>query len=497
MKKNIFANILGKFWSVLSGVLFIPLYIKFLGFESYSIISFTLLIAGITVIIDGGLTSTLSREFARKDTNYHEKLKTFKTLEIFYLLIVLITIIFSYYFSSIIAREWVNTKAYTLEEISVFIKIISFEVGFQLLLRFYIGGFLGLEKQVKANIYQILWGILRNGLVVFVIINSPNLVAFFLWQTISTFIFLLIVKFSLEKELYGIYQLNLQFKIDLSVLKRVWRFTGGMMAIITVAALNTQIDKLTISKLLSIESLGYYTLAVSLGQCILLLINPIATTVLPRFTSLYSADEKLSALKLFEKFGILISVIVFAVMANIMFFAEELIWIWTGEKELATMIYKIIPIVALSYTALSLQVLPYNIAIANGYTKINNALGILSLFITLPGYWYSITNYGLLGAASLFCIVQVVTTFLYLYLINRKFIGLNILKDIYLKQIIIPLVTSLSVTYCFSKFTFFINTNRITSLSYIGISTLFTLLVCVLVLTPISEIKKTFNLKQY
>ena len=55
MKKNIIANVIGKFWSILSGFLFIPLYIKFLGFESYSIISFTLIIAGIMAVFDAGL----------------------------------------------------------------------------------------------------------------------------------------------------------------------------------------------------------------------------------------------------------------------------------------------------------------------------------------------------------------------------------------------------------------------------------------------------------
>lgn len=52
IRKNIFANLIGKFWSLLSGFLFIPLYIKYLGFESYSVISFTLMIAGIMAILD-------------------------------------------------------------------------------------------------------------------------------------------------------------------------------------------------------------------------------------------------------------------------------------------------------------------------------------------------------------------------------------------------------------------------------------------------------------
>ena len=78
MLKNIVANFVGRFWSILSNFLFIPLYIHYLGFESYSVISFTLVVAGLMAILDVGLTATLSREFARKDTASDEKVKIFK-----------------------------------------------------------------------------------------------------------------------------------------------------------------------------------------------------------------------------------------------------------------------------------------------------------------------------------------------------------------------------------------------------------------------------------
>ena len=61
MKKNILANIVGKVWSVLSIFIFIPLYIRILGIEEFSIISFGILLTSITALLDSGLTSTLSR----------------------------------------------------------------------------------------------------------------------------------------------------------------------------------------------------------------------------------------------------------------------------------------------------------------------------------------------------------------------------------------------------------------------------------------------------
>lgn len=203
MIKNIVANYIGKFWSILSNFIFIPLYIHFLGLESYSIISFTLVIAGIMAIMDAGLSSTLSREFSRLDNSKNEKIRIFKTLESSYFILIGIVIFLVFSLSGVLADKWLNLEAYDPANVSFFLKIISFDIGFQLLFRFYIGGLMGLEKQVKANIYQMGWGILRNGCVIFVLLFKPALELFFIWQTGFTILFALIVKIALEKDLIG------------------------------------------------------------------------------------------------------------------------------------------------------------------------------------------------------------------------------------------------------------------------------------------------------
>lgn len=496
MINNIIANFIGRFWSILSNFLFIPLYIHYLGFESYSIISFTLVIAGIMAILDAGLTATLSREFARTDNQLADKIRIFKTLESTYFIIISICILIVFFFSDMIAENWLNLNTYNPNRVSLFLKIISFDIGFQLLLRFYMGGLLGLEKQVKANVIQIGWGMMRNGLVVVLVMFIPTLDMFFFWQTISTILFTVIFKLSLEKILIGKYRFNFNPKIERAVFERIWQFAGGMMLISVVAALNTQMDKLAISKLLSLENLGYYTLAISLSQGIIVLVNPIATALLPRFTSLYSSEMREEASALFYKVSLFVSIVVFTLMTNMSFYAKDLIWIWTGKMDLALHTYTLIPVIVFAYSMLSLQLIPYNIAIANGYTKLNNILGLVSLLATIPGYLIATNIYGSIGAATVFCIVQTITTFIYLYFINKKFIKANILTQIYLKQIISPIMLSLGITFLLTFIPNPVSDSRILLLLWIGMSTLITILTMMLILIPISEIKELVKLKR-
>lgn len=491
MKKNILANLTGKFWSILSNFLFIPVYISFLGFESFSIISFTLVITGILATIEGGITSPLSREFALSENSKKDKARILKTLESTLFIFIGFSILTIFLASKLIAENWLNQSSFSSAQISFFLKIFSFETGFQLLFRFYMGGLLGLERQIKANIFQIAWGVFRNGLVIFGIWLVPTLEMFFIWQTASTFIFAILIGISLKKELKGYYFLDFQFKIEKSILKKISKFAAGMFLISIVTGLNTQIDKLVISKLLPIEDLGHYTLAVSLSMMIIVLVSPISTALLPRFTSLYSLDNKENALILFKKINLFVIIISFTLMVNIGFFAKELIWIWTGKIELAERAFIYLPVIAVSFSMLALQIIPYTIAIANGYTKINNILGISSLFFTLPGYWLATSHYGAIGAAYVFCITQTITTIVYLYLINKKFLKItNPLKLLYVKQMLLPLLVSFSIAFLFSYIQPWELKNRLLSFGWVGLSVCTTFVIGLFTQLSMKELKK-------
>lgn len=494
MFKNIVANFIGRFWSILSNFLFIPLYIHFLGFESYSIISFTLVITGLMAVLDAGLTATLSREFSRADQSEIDKVKIFKTLESSYFIIVGLCVVLIFAFSNIIADNWLNVKTFESERISFFLKVIGFEVGFQLLLRFYMGGLLGLEKQVRANMYQVGWGAVRNGLVIIILMFVPTLEMFFIWQTVSTLIFTVLVRFYLNEALMGFHRFDFTFKIERIVLEKIWRFAGGVLLISLVSSLNTQMDKIVISKLLPVESLGYYTLSVSLAMGIIVLINPISVALLPRFTALFSSKRDIEASLLFNKVNLFVAILIFSIMANMSFFSKELIWIWTGSIEIANRSHLFLPIIAASAGMISLTILPYDIAIANGYTKLNNILGLLSLFITLPGYWLATQSYGAIGAAYVACGIQTVNAFVYIYIINKKFIKTNSIKNLYLKQILFPLVISFFIAFGFSFIPDWVSKYRMISLFWIMISTIVTIGICTIILVEKKEIKKIINL---
>ena len=176
------------------------------------------------------------------------------------------------------------------------------------------------------------------------------------------------------------------------------------------------------------------------------------------------------------------------------FFSEQLFFVWTGNIELAAKAYVFVPLIAFSMSMLAIAVLPFAVALANGYTKLNNILGIISIFITLPGYWIATDIFGGIGAAFVFCCVQTVTTLVYYYFINKKFIKINLYKSIYFEQIIKPFLISMIIVYLLQLIPFSYENSRLTAFAFIGVSIVITALITTFLTVPLKELKYFFSI---
>ncbi len=65
VKYNIVANYLGQIWVGLIALVFIPLYIDYLGIEAYGLIALFAVMQSMFVLLDAGMTPTLNREMAK------------------------------------------------------------------------------------------------------------------------------------------------------------------------------------------------------------------------------------------------------------------------------------------------------------------------------------------------------------------------------------------------------------------------------------------------
>lgn len=482
VKVNVFANIVGKAWSVLATFLFIPVYLKYLGIEQYSLISFAVVLHGILVMLDSGLTLTLSREFAlfRPMT---EKWRTFRTLENCYLYIVAFIVIMTFMGASVIANSWLKFDSIEPKYAVDCIKMIGISCAFQMLSSFYIGAFNGMERMIEVNAYRIVYSIFRAGLVIVPIVFTHSVLSFFLWQLLVDILYVFFLRYRLTPKI-DLPRISIML-IEKEEIWRVGKFAGGIFMISIVAAINTQLDKLVISKTFEISELGIYSLAMSVSMGLISLTTPITSALQPRFTNMISAQKHEEVNDLYNFSFRIVSLIIISGVFILSYNAESILWIWTGDKTLASKAAIFLPFLLTGTASIAYQTIPYCIAIGNGNTIYNNILGLSSLLLTIPGYLIICNYMGSKGVALVYAVSQMIMTPIYIYFINKRFLKQGSFIVFFLKNVLIPILLIGFLNYFLSLIPLF--QHRILDLIRIA-------LIAIITLTPLYiYIKKQAN----
>lgn len=439
MFKNIIANYVGKIWGIISVFVFVPFYIKILGIESYAVINFYTVILTILYFADGGLSATLNREIARSTDKQYIGNMLF-TIERVYLAICLFIIVVVFLFSGIIARNWLNSHTISAEDLSLYISLMGVSVAFQLFTTLQSSGLMGLEKQVLSNGIQVSSSIFRSAVVLIPLYFYPALLTFFVWQVTVNVTFFFITRYNLWKFI----KTDISYKFDKQVLKTVGRFAGGMMLMAIISSLNTQIDKLVISKLLSLKEFGYYALAGILSQVPELIITPIAVAILPRMVKYSEKTEKDKLTKLFHVNSFILSALATSGAMVLFLFTKDFIFIWTHNIIIANTIVNVTRVLLLGGVFLSFQYMPYYLAIANGHTRTNVRLGIVAVICIIPALIFFVKQYGLIGATYTWLIMNLFAYFYLGYFIISKFLK-NEFKRWLINGTLTPLIIAILI----------------------------------------------------
>lgn len=436
MFKNIIANYIGKLWGIISVFVFVPFYIKLLGIESYAVINFYTVILTIMYFADGGLSATLNREIARTSDKLYIGRMLF-TIERVYLIICSSIIIVIFSFSGIIAKNWLNSQTISYQDLSIYISLMGISVAFQLFTTLQNSGLMGLEKQVLSNSIQILSSIFRSAIVLIPLYFYPTLLTFFIWQVTSNVIFFFVTRYNLWKFI----KVDTTYEFDKQILKTVGRFAGGMMLMAIISSLNTQIDKLVISKILSLKEFGYYALAGILAQVPELIITPIAVALLPRMVKCTTDIEKNRLARLFHVNSFILSAIASTGAMVILIFTKDFLYIWTHDNNIADKIENVTRVLLIGGVFLSFQYMPYYLAIANGHTKTNVRLGIVAIICIIPVLIFCVMHFGLIGATYTWLIMNIVAYFYLGYFIILKFLK-NEFKRWLIYETLVPLLVT-------------------------------------------------------
>ncbi len=451
-RKNIIANYLGQGWSAFMAIAFLPAYISYLGVEAYGVIGLFVALQAIVMILDLAIGATLNREMAIfsnpaiKQTDIRSLLFS---LEVISFILGTIGLIVVWLASPYITRDWLNSGSLAPDQISNALVFMWLVACLRLFEGMYRGVLFGAGDQVWYNsIYSLVATLRYAGSLAVLIWISATLQAFFICQLavslLSACLLIWRVKRCLPHTLSPKY-------FSLTFLADIKHFASGMIGIGVATILMLQLDKVVLSNIVSLENLGYYTLASTAANTMFMVVVPITQALYPSLVAFSSEENQVGLIALFRKITQAVAIMVATATMLLVFFSGGAIFAWSGNLNLVAEAAPLLSILVVGSFFNCLSYLPFQLQTAFGKTQLLLKISTFSVILFCPLLYTCTVVYGVYGAAWSWLIINLIHLILVAAFTHRMLLASQRWKW-YMTDVLVPTAASLSIMLLAKQF---------------------------------------------
>lgn len=407
VRRDLAANYLSAAWSGLMGLAFLPVYVDFLGVESFGLIGAFAILQGWFALLDMGLSPTMNREMARFSAGAHSPQgirNLLFTMEVIYFGIGLMLTVAVASSAEWLAAHWFKAQQLPAATIAQALLIAAGIVGFRWMSTLYRSALLGLQRQVWLSVANATFATLRGaGVIVVLALVSPTIQAFFLFQVGVGLLEMLVLGMQARRSLPTP---PARPVFSVTALRGVWRFAAGMTLITVLSTLLMQVDKLLLSTLLPLSEFGYFTLATTMAGALSLLTGPVANVAYPRFTSLVEQDRQQALVEQYHMFSQLLACLILPVTLVLCVFASDVVFVWTGNAATAGAVAPVLSIWVVGNALNGLMYTPYLAQIAHGWSRLTIIVNAVAVLVLVPAVVVLVPRHGVMAAAWVWVIIN-------------------------------------------------------------------------------------------
>lgn len=406
VKRNILANFLSKFWVAIATYASIPFYLKLLGAGAYGLIGFNITLNTLISVLDLGFSITLNKELAKLSSTSgaeQESRDLVRTLEVVYWPIAILIGLALVLGSSLIARYWVHSSEIPLSTVQTAIMMMGVSVAIQWPYTLYQGGMLGLQRQKEMGLISAGIATLQNiGGVAALLVFGRKIEVYFLWQIFASLAITSAVTFNLWKYLP---KSNRPATFNFQILKNFWKFSIAVMGSGIISLAVFQADKVVLSKILTLEELGNFTMISQVTGLVIMLAYPITMGVFPRMVQLLQQNLQSELSDLYHQSCQLISVLTMPFALLLCFFSSDFIGIMeklTGRALLSHHVDAALSLFAVGALGNALINLPYQLQLSANWTSLWIKQTLISFFIQVPLLFFLGGKFGIAGCGAVY-----------------------------------------------------------------------------------------------
>ena len=469
LKKNVAANFAGQGWAALMSLAFVPLYIKYLGVEAYGLIGIFGLLQAWLTLLDMGMTPALSREMARFTSGAHSAQSIrdlLRSVEIFCCCVAVCVCLLVWALSQWLAANWLIVEKIPLESVASAFTIMGCVTALRAIEDIYRSSLVGLQRQVALNLVISVMATVRGLGAVFVLIwVAPTIDAFFVWQLAVS----VVSAAAMAAVLYsGIPTGTGAARPSMRALATIWRFAGGVMVITLLSFLLMQLDKILLTRLLTLENFGYYSIAVMLSSVLYMMVGPFDSAFFPRFTAQVALDDRDVLTRTYHLGAQLITVCVGSSAIVLIVFGGELLLLWTGNPELANRLAPLLSVLALGTLLNCFMHMPYQLQLAHGWTRLSIYVNMLAVSLLVPAIFWVAPRYGAIGVAWIWVALNIMYLFISIHFMFRRLLSAEKWRW-YFYDVIVP-TTAASLVAVVLRYAFPANSSGAMLLLTLGVA---------------------------
>jgi len=181
-----------------------------------------------------------------------------------------------------------------------------------------------------------------------------------------------------------------------------------------------------------------------------LISGPVSSALLPRMVTLEANGDQAGLVRVYRQATQLVAVLAGATSITLAFFAEPLLWAWTGDRQLARQAAPILALYGLGNAIFTVAAFPYYLQFAKGDLRLHMIGNAAFVVLLVPLIIWAASKYGGVGAGYVWLGMNMLSLTAWLPLVHKKFApGINRLW--YSRDVGIILLTTSIVGLCASR----------------------------------------------
>lgn len=431
VRRNITANYVGQLYATLVGIVFVPFYIQYMGIEAYGLVGFYAVLQGWFVLLDMGLTPTVTRHSAQFNAGAISALdlrQLLRSLEGIFGVTAAAGTLILLVLAGPIAENWLKIEESGPGEVRDALSLMAVVVSLRWVCGLYRSAVIGFERIVWLSGFSVAIATVRFALIVpFLAFVGATPTHFFGYQLAVAVIeaaVLIGYTYRLLPAVPGAGVIGWKWE----PVRKVLPFASSAAFTTIVWVLVSQTDKLILSGLIPLTEYGYFTVAVLVASGIIVLSSPVAGAILPRLTGLNARGKDSELLALYRSSTQLVAVVVVPIVLVLSLFPRQVLLAWTNQPQVAEDAAPILALYVIGNGLLAFAAFPYYLQVARGNLTLHVIYNVIFVLLFVPLLFLAVSRFGVIGAGYAWILANLIPFVLWLPIVHHRY-----LRDVHLK----------------------------------------------------------------